>query len=246
MSSALDLSTLLEAGVKPGRRASSVPFAVSRELTAEDLLATGEAASIQALPIKSLRQSHHQLARLVAQGEKPAVISEITGYSINRISVLKSDPQFTELVTHYTEMEQAQHQISRADFHERLAAIGYDSIEILHERLLEDADSITTAELLKILEAAADRTGHGKTSTVNANVTSLVLTAEELAEIRSQSAPREAHSSAEANRESLLRLAVRASDPHPDQSEKGREAEGAGVREESDQVVEFIEVEPEL
>ena len=224
---------LLGAAVRPGRRGAVLPCTVARNLTEEDLAAANQGGSIAPVPIKNLRNSHHQIARLIAQGEKGMVISEITGYSQARISILKSDPQFAELVSFYESLEGEAHSLSRADFHQRLADVGFDSIELLHERIVDDPDSITTAELLKIVEASADRTGHGKTSTVNTNNATVVLTAEELANIRANAAPRETNPAATPNRESLLRLAVRATDPHSaDETVSWIEGEGSCIREE--------------
>src|SRR5690606_23707786 len=121
----LSLQEVIELAAKPGRRARGpVPFSVKGELTREDLEDPGEVVKVPTL--KALRHSHHQLARCVAQKLKPGEISDITGYTPARISQLKADPQFAELVAYYEELEQESYIQSRADFHQRLAAIGFD------------------------------------------------------------------------------------------------------------------------
>jgi len=225
---------LLATSVRPGRREKDLPFAIGRELEPADLLDAGSEGAIKPISIQQIRQSHHELARLIAQGEKAVTISEITGYSQARISVLKSDPQFQELVEHYKELESEAHTLSRADFHQRLASLGFDSIEVLHQKIVENPDSISAGELIKVVEAVADRTGHGKTSTVNNNNVTTTLTASELADLREAQAAREANTLAPENRSALLRIAMRASEQHSGgETIEGVAGGGHGVREES-------------
>ena len=111
--------------------------------------------------IKKLRQSHHKLAQLLARGVKETEVSFITGYSISRISILKNDPAFKNLLSYYAEhVEQTQ-----VDVIERLREVGMDAVEILHERLIE-SDDMTTGELVKTVELMLDRAGFGPKSTV--------------------------------------------------------------------------------
>ena len=48
--------------------------------------------------LKRIRDIHHYIARLVAEGRRTTDIARETGYSISRISILKSDPAFAQLV----------------------------------------------------------------------------------------------------------------------------------------------------
>lgn len=232
--------TVLKGARAPGRVKQVISMVPGRDLEPGDLIAAASENPdpIQPLELKALRRSHHELAKLVAQNLPNVTISEITGYSPARISVLKDDPQFQELVKHYSEIENEAYTQSRADFHERLAALGFDSMEALHQRLLDEPETFTPKEMLQILEATADRIGHGKTSTHNLNVASVTLDAKDLADIRGGQVASQATGPTTLNHESLLRLAVRATEPHPaDEALSGSEGEGAGVREEGDQGV---------
>jgi Fe2+ transport system protein FeoA len=58
-----------------------------------------------------------------------------------------------------------------ADFRAYLAAMGIDSAEELHERLLAEPESFSIDQLQDMIKLTADRTGHGpKQTTVNVNV----------------------------------------------------------------------------
>ena len=230
----LGLGDIFGAAVVPGRRKKAdITFALAGPLEVNDLLKAGEEGSIQQPLLKDIRRSHHELAKHVAAGLKHVEISEITGYTPGRISILCNDPTFSELVEHYKGIEDESHIRSRADFHERLASLGFDSIEVLHQRLLDQPETFTATEVLKILEATADRIGHGKTSTQNLNIQSLTLDARDLAAIRDTADSGTPNPALEENRSALLRLAVRATETLPAGEEvSGGEGEGSGVREE--------------
>lgn len=222
--------------VGPGRRAAPPPVArVVRELTAEDLLEAGttEGLGSQPIPIKSLRQSHHTLAQLLAKGEKPANISIITGYSISRISILKSDPSFQELLSYYEDMEAEGYKLARADMRERLAQFGFDTMEVLQERISEEPEKFTNKELILAAELALDRIGHGKTSTVNTNHEHSI-SPETLAKIRAQSET-PANITAE-DRAALIRAVCGPTEAHPEaQAADGQSSGGDGLRTESEE-----------
>lgn len=151
-----------------GRRAAPISMNVVRELTLEDLL-TAAPPDAKQLAVKALRQSHHQLAKILSQGISNTEASIITGYNPERISMLKSDPSFKELLAYYTAMEKEQYITARADMAERLKSFGFDTIEELQKRLDEQPETFTNIELMKAMELVTDRTGHGKTATINTN-----------------------------------------------------------------------------
>lgn len=234
MVEAEELHALLKGPLKlgRGRAAKTVQLGEPRELTLDDLLAAQGSTMVQSAPtVKTLRMSHHMVARLLAKGAKPQEVSLITGYSSSRISILQADPAFIELTTYYAEMDEEQFSIANADMHKRLSALGFDAVETLHERLLEDPEAFETKTLLAVIEATADRTGHGKQSTLKVDH-EYSLSDESLARVKAAAqAGREA---APADREALVRLAsLRTAAEHssPEEAEGG-EAGGAGVREE--------------
>jgi hypothetical protein len=191
----------------PGRRAAPLRVAYAGELTVEDLVAARSSTLVQTVPpLKALRQSHHQLARVLAQGTANEEAAIICGMSPSRISSLRSDPAFSELLAYYQAMETEQYGVARADMHERLASLGFDAVETLHEKLLEDPEGFDNKTLLAIVEATSDRTGHGKTSTVQHDHTHS-LSPEAIAKIKSSVAGRQPL--AETDRQSLLGIAAR-------------------------------------
>jgi hypothetical protein len=160
-----------------GAPASSAPlaWAVSRELHEADWLSPKGAKPI---PLKALRASHHQLARLLAEGSSDAEISALLGYCPSRISILKRDPSVAELIAFYA---RRQDELS-VDVSQRLKGLTIDTLEVLHERLLEAPEDIKTADLREVAEMGLDRIGLPKaTRNVQVNV---AMTAEELRELR--------------------------------------------------------------
>lgn len=219
----------------PGRRAAPLNFALDRELTVDDLLAAQRSEVTQEYkPVKALRQRHHMLARVLSQGVKDEEAGAITGYDPNYVTQLRLyDPAFINLLAYYKEMEKEQYGVARADMHERLASLGFDSIELLHERIEEKPDAFTNKELLAIVEATSDRTGHGKTSTVN-HAHEHSVSPETIAAIKLNSG--QASALGEADRETLLRLASRGTAVELPEAEEAEwvESGGDGLREESD------------
>ena len=55
----------------------------------------------EATVVQTLRDNHHRIARAVASGMSNADVAATCGIAINRVSILKSDPAFVELVAHY-------------------------------------------------------------------------------------------------------------------------------------------------
>jgi hypothetical protein len=109
-----------------------------------------------------IRHAHHTLARLIAEGKKDIEISAITGYSPSRISILKGDPAFADLVAYYTSQVEA----IFVDVHERLKTLTVEAIEELATRLEENPESFTSRDLLLVAELAADRSGFGPSAKV--------------------------------------------------------------------------------
>jgi hypothetical protein len=154
-----------------GRKALRLNVSKKRDLTQSDVeslwdIPEGglESSTNQILKI---RNTHHALARLIAEGRKQVEVSAITGYSPSYISTIQHDPAFKNLVAYY----KSQVEETFTSVHERLAALSMLSAEELQERLATDPDSFTNRELNELLTIAADRTGFGPQSrNVNVNV----------------------------------------------------------------------------
>lgn len=221
-----------------GKQPSQLRWEVVRDVELEDMLTLATSRSSSPQLLKQIRQSHHTLARLLAQGMKHVEIASITGYSTSRISILQDDPAFEELVVYYRSMEEAGFKSARADMHSRLAELGFDSIEALHERVAEKGDTMPLEQLITIVKLTADRTGHGPTSTQNVKH-SHSLDEETLHRIRGEgsgSAP--VRPLLEEDRGALLRLANAQTDVGGSAAEilegEFEPAEGASLRNQSD------------
>lgn len=146
-------------------------------LTLSDLQARAPAAP---QVVAKMRDSHHQLARLVADGQKVIDIALITGYSPEHIHRLESDPAFQELVAHYKSVVEVKY----INMHERIAGLGSDTIQEIHERLRDKPDEFTISGLTELAKLTLDRSGFGPTKTVNQNSISAQVTPDDLARIR--------------------------------------------------------------
>lgn len=136
------------------------------EIGAAELALLGAERGIQAPPLKRLGERHHALARLLAQGTPPGEASAITGLHPSRISILKADPTFQQLLEFYRGIETEAYR----GMHETLAGLSLDAANELRQRLEDDPDSITNGQLVEIVKTGADRTGFGPKSTQDVNV----------------------------------------------------------------------------
>lgn len=154
--------------VKIPRGKQSIEFTAefSRELTVEDL--KQPVVGVQTpQPLNKLRDSHHALARTLATGISEYEASLVTGYSASRISILKNDPQFQQLMEFY---RQSGTELA-VDMRSRMFNLGIDAIEELHDRLHTRPDDMSSALLKDIAKDMADRTGHAPKATPSGNNT---------------------------------------------------------------------------
>lgn len=136
------------------RRQGAVPHYV-RDLQESDLYQIHQPPEVgaSAQPLRALRERHHAIARLVAEGRKGVEISAILGVSQTWLSTLKSDPAFVELVQYYASQKEAMY----LDVHERLAMVGGTALAILQDRLDAEGEDMSTRELRELAEFAFDR-----------------------------------------------------------------------------------------
>jgi hypothetical protein len=154
--SILDLGVRSFGSARGGRRpAKDAGLVRLRSLTENDAALLDEAAPVGSKPppIKSANAKHHSLARLLAQGVEQVEASAITGYCISRISILKQDPTFQELLAFYRE-QKAEVFI---DTQRKLADLGNVCVDEIAERLEASADEFSTGQLLEIAELCLDR-----------------------------------------------------------------------------------------
>jgi hypothetical protein len=154
-----------------GRKKMVLNATKTRDLTEADVGALWDVPEggleSEANPVLKIRNTHHALARLLAEGRKQVEVSAITGYSPSYISTIQHDPAFKNLVSYYRGQVEEQF----TSVHERLAALSMLSAEELQARLTENPEEFTIRELNDLLTLAADRTGFGPQSrNVNVNV----------------------------------------------------------------------------
>lgn len=164
----MDLDDILAAVAPPrgrGRLAKTCMHSYERELTGADMTLLADVAvgqlQVATPPVKRLMHKHHTLARLIVSGTGAAEISLITGYCISRISVLKSMPIVAELIEYY----KGQKDEIFLDVHQRLASLGLDVVEELHQRLESNPEDLTSGQLVDIAKLSLDRAGYGPVST---------------------------------------------------------------------------------
>jgi hypothetical protein len=103
--------------------------------------------------LKALRYNHHMLAKAVASGQTLLECSKLTGLSVGRVSDLKNDPAFQELVSFYAEELNEVY----VDVHQRMAALGTSVLEELQERFEAEPEKFTKRELMDLFTTMADR-----------------------------------------------------------------------------------------
>src|SRR6516164_4102816 len=96
--------------------------------------------------IKRIRDHHHLIARLVAEGKRTTDIANEVGLSISRVSILKGDPTFKQLVEMYRMNYNQLADAAYADVKKKAAILEMESIEHRLDQYYEDPDSISPAE----------------------------------------------------------------------------------------------------
>jgi len=142
-----------------------------RPLAEDDLVLLQDEKGSTAPALKRLSERHHALARCLASGMEDGATSNACGYVASRVSILKADPAFQELVAFYRNEVESKY----LDMHGVLAGLSLDAAMELRERLeLEmqaEDKTMTIGQLAELTKLGADRTGHGpQTSQTNLNI----------------------------------------------------------------------------
>lgn len=156
-----------------GRAAKPIEATVLRELDPADLALLATERGVKPSAIKRITDRHHNLARSLASGMGEADAAILCGYTVSRVSILKSDPAFSELLTFYREDAQRPFR----DLHVRLSGIATDATVLLQEKLEADLEAeledrkVPLGQLMELTKMGADRTGFGpQTTALNVNV----------------------------------------------------------------------------
>lgn len=134
-----------------GRKPSAeLVIEIVRGLTSEDepKLTSPDPLNTKPIPIQALRASHHQLAQLMAQGKPDTEVALLTGYSPSRISILRSDPTFQQLLAGYHEVR---HDLF-VDTLERMRVLGLSTLDELQERLEAAPEKWSNRELMEMAD----------------------------------------------------------------------------------------------
>lgn len=135
---------------------------VVREVAAGEVVPKGSAPAVS-----RLRDSHHAAARLLARGLNETEVAHITGYALSRISSLKRDPLFAELIEAY----RYEHRDNARDLEAMWLGIATDYGQHIHETLLDNPESVPVSVALDVFKAFADRAGMAPVSrSVNKNL----------------------------------------------------------------------------
>jgi len=165
-----------------GRMVSPLEVEVLDAIDVSDLVerAASPISTSEAPSIAKLRQIHHEIARLLASGLNETEVAASTGYSISRVSILKQDPSFKELLAYYSQKSEE----AFIDVRKRLAMLGTDAVAELQDRLDFKPDSLTNTQLIEITKATLDRAGYNPVAK-SENV-QVLLTGDELARMKSK------------------------------------------------------------
>jgi hypothetical protein len=154
-----------------GRAAKEITASEVRALDAADVALLGDEKGSKPAPLKRLSERHHALARCLSSGMEESAAAITCGYVASRVSILKQDPAFQELLAFY----RADVNEKYMDMHGVLAGLSLDAAMELRERLEEDAEAdekkLSVGHLIELTKLGADRTGFGpQSSTHNTNV----------------------------------------------------------------------------
>lgn len=128
---------------------------------------------------KVLREKHHSVARLVAQGLTQDLVAELSGYTPSYLSTLLGSPSMAELVSFY----RAQNGNAAEVIGENLRRVGGIAVAKLEAKLDGDLD---VSELVSIAKLGLDRSGHGPTQKVDHNHQHTVVAPDHLEQLNAQ------------------------------------------------------------
>lgn len=144
-----------------GKLASNPQIIEVRPLTRDDLACLRDKRPPQGV-VKTFRDWHHRIARMVAMGMKPGQVQLQAGISSTRFLQYSSDPAFQELVAQYRDKVNEGFLDSATELYETVAANTLNA-EIMIRETLEDAmetgDRPALKTLLAISRDGADRIG---------------------------------------------------------------------------------------
>ena len=122
---------------RAARASDEVVIHSIRELTAEEIAALPAKANGQSVTafkaVERLKPRHHEIARLMASGQKESEIAELMTVSLTHLHRLKRSPAFQHLLAFYMAERDVQ-TISMRDRLEHAASLGLDRLQEKLER----------------------------------------------------------------------------------------------------------------
>lgn len=155
----------------PGRPVAKPEILSVSPLTKEDITSFVPEEANTTNNVKQFRDSHHMVARLFAMGLRPGEVARRVGYSLARVSTLRSDPAFQELIAVYRKDVDEIFRENADEYFETVAANRVIAARRINDLLTDEDRDLTPAQLIAIHSDSADRTGYPKrTVAVNVNV----------------------------------------------------------------------------
>ena len=155
---------------KRGRAEAQLPIPLDvKPLTAEKVAAASRREEgIKPSALERLTSRHHAIARDIAAGVRTGDVAAKYGLTPSRISILKGDGTFNDLVEFYRARGDAMFDL----VHERLAGVAFDALEVIADRITDpdQAAEIDLSELTKLVQMTTDRTGHAPKRVEEKNV----------------------------------------------------------------------------
>ena len=140
-----------------GRKAKDIDFAVSRELAEKDFETLSEERSVQKpIPLaKRLSQRHRALAQYISLGYTDGECAALLGYSVSRISILKSDPAFINLLAIYLAEQQGRYETVE----KKAVGVLEETLDQIADQLENEPEKISMGTKLEIVKTIGDRVG---------------------------------------------------------------------------------------
>jgi hypothetical protein len=145
------------------------PLGPEHIAAAQAHIESGASLGLYQSPIKALRHTHHRLAQYLAMGMDETKAAKLCNYSVGRVSILKSDPAFAELLAYYSAGVEEEF----ADFVSTAADLSMDMLGRLRELLEDEPDRLSPGQVMEAIKLLADRSGNApvqKSQNVNVNI----------------------------------------------------------------------------
>lgn len=158
----LNLNLNIDKAAGRGRAPVPVDHSVVREIEEADLeLLASSSRGVVAPDLQRITARHHTLARLLMSGTPEGEAALIAGYDVSRVSILKKDPTFQQLMNLYAKEVQDKF----ASNLDQMAGLSMDALAELRSRIEKSPEDFTARELMTIVTDIGDRASAGEENT---------------------------------------------------------------------------------